>query len=237
MEGKRETLFFRKWEELPEFMRIPEVRPYWEVLNRKKTQLILKRVVDIVLSLLMIVLLSVPMIVVAVLIRVDSPGPVFFRQARVTSYGKHFMIHKFRTMVDNAQSLGSTVTVKGDSRITRVGQTLRKLRIDELPQLFDVLSGDMSFVGTRPEAVKYVEMYRPEYLATLLMPAGITSAASIRYKDEDELLNGADDVDSVYIKQILPEKMKWNLKSIEEFSLIGDLKTMFRTVGAVLSKE
>lgn len=237
MAGKRETLFLRKWEELPEFMQVPEVRPYWDVLNGKRTQLLLKRVIDILLSFFLIVLLSVPMAVVAVLIRFDSPGPVFFRQARVTSYGKHFMIHKFRTMVDNAQSLGSTVTVKGDSRITKVGQMLRKLRIDELPQLFDVLSGDMSFVGTRPEAVKYVEMYRPEYLATLLMPAGITSEASIRYKDEDELLNGADDVDAVYINEILPEKMKWNLKSIEDFSVIGDLKTMFRTVGAVLSKD
>ena len=237
MDGKRDTSFLRNWEDLPESMRIPEVRPYWEALNRKRLQLLIKRVLDILLSILMILLLAVPMLIVAALIKLDSPGPVFFRQARVTSYGKHFMIHKFRTMVDNAQNLGSTVTVKGDSRITRVGNMLRKLRIDELPQLFDVLSGDMSFVGTRPEAVKYVDKYSPKYLATLLMPAGITSEASIRYKDEDELLNEADDVDSVYINEILPEKMRWNLKSIEEFSVIGDIKTMFRTVGAVLSKD
>ena len=110
---------------------------------------------------------------------------------------------------------------------------LRKLRLDEIPQLFDVLNGDMSFVGTRPESVKYVEMYRPEYMATLLMPAGITSEASIRYKDEDELLSAADDVDLVYTEEILPEKMKWNLKSIEDFSMFSDLRTMFRTARAV----
>ena len=177
------------------------------------------------------------MAVIAVLIKRDSEGPVFYRQERATAYGKHFRIHKFRTMVSNADKIGSTVTVGNDSRITKVGSKLRGHRLDELPQVLDVISGNMSFVGTRPEAVKYIERYEPEYRATLLMPAGITSEASIRYKDEDRLLNAADDVDKVYIEKVLPEKMKWNLKSIKEFSFFGDIATMFRTVLAVLGKE
>ena len=225
--------YFKRWEDLPVFMKLPEVRPYWEALNGKRVQLKFKRILDIILSLVLIVLLAIPMAVIAILIKNDSPGPVFFRQERITSYGKHFMIHKFRTMVDNAQSMGSSVTLKDDHRITKTGHLLRKMRIDEIPQLFDVLKGDMSFVGTRPESVKYVERYCPEYIATLLLPAGITSEASIRYKDEEELLSSAGDADSVYINEILPEKMKWNLKSVMEFSFIGDILTMFRTVGAV----
>jgi lipopolysaccharide/colanic/teichoic acid biosynthesis glycosyltransferase len=140
-------------------------------------------------------------------------------------------------MVSNADKIGTAVTVGCDPRITRVGSKLRKLRLDELPQIFDVISGNMSFVGTRPEAVKYVERYKAEYYATLLMPAGITSEASIRYKNEDELLNAADDVDEVYVKCVLPEKMKWNLESIKHFSFRGEIITMFRTVLAVLGKE
>ena len=158
-------------------------------------------------------------------------------QERVTTYGKHFMIHKFRTMVDKADKMGSAVTVRNDLRVTEVGKKLRNLRLDELPQLFDVLSGNMSFVGTRPEVTKYVDKYEPEYMATLLLPAGITSEASIRYKDEYELLSAADDVDRVYMEEVLPEKMKWNLKSVKEFSLGSEIATMFRTVLAVLGKE
>jgi lipopolysaccharide/colanic/teichoic acid biosynthesis glycosyltransferase len=177
------------------------------------------------------------MLVIAVWIKADSKGTVFYRQERVTTYGKHFRIHKFRTMVSNADKIGTAVTVGNDSRITKAGSHLRSLRLDELPQVFDVLLGDMSFVGTRPEAVKYVDKYEPEYLATLLMPAGITSEASIRYKDEDRLLNEADDVDRVYMEDVLPEKMKWNLKSVREYSFFGEIGTMFRTVLAVLGKD
>ncbi len=176
------------------------------------------------------------MLIIAIMIKCDSDGPVFYRQERVTTYGKHFRIHKFRTMVNNADKIGSAVTVGNDSRITGIGSKLRKYRIDELPQLLDVIAGDMSFVGTRPEAVKYVEQYEPEYNATLLMPAGITSEASIRYKDEDKLLNEAEDVDKVYIERILPAKMEWNLDSIKQFGLLGELLTMFRTLSAVLTR-
>lgn len=227
----------REWDDLPVFMRTPEVRSYWDVLSKKRGQLLLKRVFDLFVAFILLLLLALPMLVLALWIKADSKGPVFYRQERVTTYGKHFRIHKFRTMVSDADKIGTTVTVGNDNRITKVGSKLRKLRLDELPQVFDVLSGNMSFVGTRPEAVKYVEKYKSEYYATLLMPAGITSEASIRYKDEDKLLDEASDVDSVYQDQVLPEKMRWNLESIKRFSFFQDILTMFRTVAAVLGKE
>lgn len=227
-------MMLKAWDALPDSMRFPEVRPYYEILRRRQLSLLVKRVFDFAAALLLLILLALPMLAIAVWIKCDSPGPVFYRQERVTRYGKHFRIHKFRTMVDRADQLGSAVTVDNDSRITRVGARLRRLRLDELPQVFDVLAGDMSFVGTRPEAVKYVRQYEPEYYATLLMPAGITSQTSIRYKDEAALLDGAADVDQVYVDRVLPEKMKWNLESLRRFSLWDDLKTMLQTVAAVL---
>lgn len=227
----------KRWEELPSFMRVPEVRPYWEALNRKRGQLALKRGFDIIVAWITLIILAIPMAIIAIAIKIDSRGPVFYRQERVTKYGKHFRIHKFRTMVDNADKIGTAVTVGNDNRITKVGNKLRNLRLDELPQVFDVISGNMSFVGTRPEAVKYVEKYTPEMCATLLMPAGITSEASIRYKDEADLLNSADNVDKVYVEKVLPAKMKWNLESIRSFHFGKDIATMFRTVAAVLGKS
>lgn len=227
----------KDWDELPDFMRVPEVRPYYDVLKKKQFSLLLKRVFDFVTALMLLIILAIPMAVIAIWIKLDSEGPVFYRQERVTTYGKHFRIHKFRTMVNNADKIGTAVTVSGDARITKVGQKLRNLRLDELPQVFDVLEGTMSFVGTRPEAVKYVEQYQPEFNATLLLPAGITSEAAIRYKDEAKLLDAADNVDKVYVEQVLPEKMKWNLKAIQQFSLSKDYATMFQTVFAVLGKE
>ena len=227
----------KQWEDLPDFMRVDEVRPYWEILNKKRGQLFLKRVFDLIVAFILIILLAVPMTIIALWIKIDSPGTVFYRQERVTTYGKHFRIHKFRTMVSNADKIGTAVTVGNDVRITRAGAKLRGCRLDELPQLLDVISGTMSFVGTRPEAVKYVEKYKPEFNATLLMPAGITSEASIRYKDEDKLLNAAEDVDEVYVRQVLPEKMKWNLESIRRFRFLREILTMFRTVAAVSGKD
>ena len=230
-------MLLRKWEAIPDFMRTPEVREYWDILRKKRFQLLLKRIFDFLIALIMLILLLLPMLIIAILIKADSEGPVLYRQERVTTYGKHFRIHKFRTMVNNADKKGSVVTVDNDSRITKIGSKLRGHRLDELPQLIDVLLGDMSFVGTRPEAVKYVDRYLPEFNATLLMPAGITSEASIRYKDEDKLLNDTENVDEVYIGTILPAKMKWNLESIRRFSFGRDILTMFRTVAAVLGKE
>ena len=227
----------RKWEDLPAFMRTEEVRPYWEILNKKRGQLLLKRTFDLVIAIILLVFLAIPMAIISICIKCDSDGPVFYRQERVTTYGCHFRIHKFRTMVSNADRIGSAVTVGNDSRITKIGAKLRGHRLDELPQILDVIKGDMSFVGTRPEAVKYVERYKPEYNATLLMPAGITSEASIRYKDEAKLLDAATDVDEVYVNEVLPAKMKWNLESIRQFSLLGDILTMLKTVIAVLERN
>lgn len=227
----------RKWEELPAFMRSDEVHPYWEILYKKRGQLILKRVFDFLLSLVLLIVLGIPMAVIALMIKREDSGPVFYRQERVTTYGRHFRIHKFRTMVMNADKIGTAVTVGNDRRITKIGAKLRHLRLDELPQLFDVLEGNMSFVGTRPEAVKYVEQYQPEFNATLLMPAGITSEASIRYKDEETLLSAADDVDRVYVEEVLPAKMVWNLESVRRFRFLREILTMFRTVLAVLGKD
>ena len=230
-------MILRKWEDLPDFMRTEEVRPYYEILNKRRGSLALKRMMDLFGGLVLFVLLAIPMAIISVLIKLDSEGPVFYRQERVTTYGKHFKIHKFRTMVSNADKIGTAVTLGNDSRITKVGAKLRGCRLDELPQVLDLITGNMSFVGTRPEAVKYVEKYKPEYMATLLLPAGITSEASIRYKDEAELLEAADDVDRVYVEEVLPGKMKYNLQSIMEFSFFGDIATMFRTVFAVLGKD
>ncbi len=227
----------RRWEDLPSFMRVPEVRPYWEVLNKKRGQLALKRAFDVVVAWIMLLFLAIPMAIIAIAIKLDSKGPVFYRQERVTSYGKKFRIHKFRTMVNNADKIGSAVTVGNDSRITKVGSKLRGLRLDELPQIFDVISGNMSFVGTRPEAVKYVKKYKPEMFATLLLPAGITSEASIRYKDEAELLDAAEDVDKVYVEKVLPEKMHFNLQSVRRFYFIKDFVIMFRTFMAIFGKK
>lgn len=228
---------FRRWEELPEFMRTPEVRPYWEKLNKKRFQLGMKRAFDLCVACGVLVVTAIPMGLIAIAIKLDSKGPVFYRQERVTTYGKKFKIHKFRTMVSNADKIGTAVTVSNDSRVTRIGSKLRNLRLDELPQVFDVISGDMSFVGTRPEVTKYVKKYKPEFYATLLMPAGITSEASIRYKDEYSLLSAADDVDKVYIEKVLPAKMKWNLESVRRFRFFREILTMFRTVAAVLGKD
>lgn len=230
-------MILKKWDDLPEFMKCDEVKVYYDILSRKKGSLVLKRIFDIVVGVILLILLSIPMLIIAVMIKMDSKGPVFYRQERVTRYGKKFRIHKFRTMVNNADKIGSSVTVGGDLRITRVGSRIRDYRLDELPQVFDVLKGDMSFVGTRPEATKYVEKYSNEMLATLLLPAGITSEASIRYKDEAKLLDAADDVDYVYVETVLPEKMKYNLESIRKFNFVSDIITMLWTVGAVLGKD
>lgn len=225
------------WEKLPPQMQTEAVKPYYEILQKKQIGLIFKRSFDIVVSLIMLLILSPVFLVLAIAIKLDSKGPVFYRQVRVTQYGKEFRIFKFRTMVDNADKIGSQVTVGGDSRITRVGKVIRECRLDEIGQLLNILGGSMTFVGTRPEVPKYVEKYTPEMWATLLLPAGVTSEASIRYKDEAALLDAAEDVDATYIQDVLPGKMKYNLRSIQEYSFFKDIKTMFQTVFAVVEKN
>ena len=227
-------MILKPWEDLPAELRTDAVRLYYDILSKHRGSLVLKRCFDVVLSALMLVLLSPVFLILAIAIKLDSPGPVFYRQVRVTQYGRHFRIFKFRSMVTDADKRGSLVTVSGDSRITRVGRFIRKCRLDELCQLIDVLRGTMTFVGTRPEVPRYVAAYTPEMLATLLLPAGVTSRASILYKDEAELLDAADDVDAVYIRDVLPGKMRYNLEELKEFSFFSDIKTMFQTVFAVL---
>ena len=225
-----------KWEKLPKEMQTEEVRKYYDILKKRKASLFFKRLFDLFASIIMLVILSPAFLILAIAIKIDSKGPVFYRQERVTQYGKRFKIHKFRTMVQNADK-GSQVTVNNDSRITRVGKFIRDCRLDEIAQLLDVISGNLTLVGVRPEATKYVNAYTSEMMATLLLPAGVTSLASIYYKDEAKLLDGVEDTDKVYIEKILPEKMRFNLEGIEKFSFWGDIKIMFMTVFAVLGKE
>lgn len=224
----------RKWNDLPREMQVEPVKKYYEILRHRKGSLIAKRIFDVIVASILIVILSPILLLLSILIKLDSKGPVMFRQVRVTTYGKTFRIFKFRTMVNNADKIGTQVTTKGDARVTRMGKLLRGCRLDELPQLFNVLKGEMSFVGTRPEVEKYVAHYTDEMKATLLLPAGITSRASIEYKDEEKLLESAENADEVYIHQVLPEKMKYNLEAIEKFSFWDDIETMFATVIAVV---
>lgn len=222
------------WKDLPDEMKNDTVKKYYKSLAKKESALIIKRMFDVWMSVFLLVFFMPVILVMAVLIKLDSKGPVIFKQTRVTAGNKDFTIYKFRSMVNDAPKLGTSVTVASDMRITKVGQFMRKYRIDEIPQLVNVLKGEMTFVGTRPEVRKYVDAYTPAMMATLLLPAGITSEASIMYKKEDELLASAEDADQVYIQDILPEKMKYNLKSIRKFSLLNDLATMIKTVIAVI---
>ena len=225
------------WEKLPPQMQTEAVKPYYEILQKKQISLIFKRLFDIVVSIIMLLILSPVFLILAIAIKLDTEGPVFYRQVRVTQYGKEFRIFKFRTMVNNADKIGSQVTVGGDNRITRVGKVIRECRLDEIGQLLNILGGSMTFVGTRPEVPKYVEKYTSEMWATLLLPAGVTSEASIRYKDEAALLDAAEDVDATYIQDVLPGKMEYNLRSIQEYSFFKDIETMFQTVFAVVEKD
>ena len=223
----------RRWEDLPKRMQNEAVRPYYEQLQKKKVSLFLKRCLDVSLSSALLMLLAPVMLLIGIAVRLDSPGPALFRQVRVTQYGRQFRIFKFRTMVNHADRMGTQVTASGDARITRLGRKMRHYRLDELPQLLNIFLGDMSFVGTRPEVVKYVREYTDEMTATLLLPAGVTSEVSIQYKDEEKLLADVADVDEAYIHVVLPEKMEYNLKSLKDFSLIHELRIMVDTVIAV----
>lgn len=227
----------RRWEELPDFMRTEAVRPYYDILSNKKGTLAAKRAFDLVMAVLLLILLFPVMLIIAIAVKLDSKGEIFFRQERVTQYGKIFKIYKFRTMVKDADKMGSQVTTQNDARVTRTGRFLRKYRLDETAQLLNVLSGDMSFVGTRPEVPKYVEKYTDEMYATLLLPAGITSEASIMYKDEERLLAEAESADDVYIENILPQKMGYNLICLKNIDFIADCGVMLRTVNIFNNKH
>lgn len=231
-------MILKKYKDLPENMKNDKVKEYYDILSRKKVNLFLKRFFDIIMSLILLIILSPIFLMLAICIKVDSKGPVFYKQERITTYGKVFKIFKFRTMVQDADKKGSLITIGEDPRITKIGSKIRKCRLDEIPQLINILKGDMSFVGTRPEVQKYVDKYTNEMKATLLMPAGVTSRASIEYKDEDEIINKylrkGKKLDDIYINRVLPEKMKWNLQYIEKFNILEDLKIMINTVIQVI---
>lgn len=229
-------MLIKKWDKLPNDIKNDAVYPYYLSLRKKNFVLFWKRVFDIIVALLMLIVLSPVYLVLAIAIKADSRGPVFYRQERVTQYGRHYRIFKFRTMVTDADKIGSQVTVDNDSRVTKVGKVIRKCRLDETAQLLNIIGGSMTFVGTRPEVPKYVEQYTDEMKATLLLPAGVTSEASIMYKDEDTLLGNAENVDDTYVNDVLPCKMEYNLIALKKFGFWLDIGTMFRTVGAVLKR-
>lgn len=226
-------MIIKNWEKLPKNLRKDEVHIYYERLRKRTLSLILKRIFDIMMSLLLILILSPFLIIISIIIKKEDGGSVFYRQVRITQYGKEFKIFKFRTMVEGADKIGSLVTRNEDSRITRAGRILRKYRLDELPQLFNILIGEMTFVGTRPEVPKYVEKYTDEMMATLLLPAGVTSEASIMFKDEDKFISKGIDVDRVYIDEILPQKMEYNLYQLKNFSIAYEILLLLKTVRAV----
>ncbi len=227
-------MLLKKWADIPEFMKNDEVKRYYDMLSKKKCSLFVKRLFDIIMSFLLCILLSPVLLIIAIWIKIDSNGPIFYRQERITQYGRTFKIFKFRTMVVNADQIGALVTTQNDCRITRVGKKIRKCRLDEIPQVFNILMGDMSFVGTRPEVQKYVDVYTDEMKATLLLPAGVTSLASIHYKNEDEIIKQGTDngksVDQTYIENVLPEKMKFNLEYLNHFNIVKDVTLCMRTV-------
>ena len=227
-------MLVKRWEKLPIDMQNDAVKPYYEILRKKVFSLLVKRLFDIVMSIVLLVVLSPVFLIVSLFIKADSKGPVFYRQERVTQYGKRFKIFKFRTMVVNADKIGSLVTINNDSRVTKIGKKLRKYRLDEIPQLLNILTGEMTFVGTRPEVPKYVAYYTDEMKATLLLPAGVTSKASIEYKDEEKILKEAENTDEVYMERILREKMRINIESIKSFSFFSDMVLLLRTCLAVL---
>lgn len=230
-------MILKLWEELPDYMKCPEVRTYYDTLKKRTGSLLLKRLFDVVIATLMLTALLPIILIISICIKFDSKGPVLFKQTRITTYGREFKIWKFRSMVDDAEEGNGQLTTSDNIGVTRIGKHLRNSRLDELPQLVNIIKGDMSFVGTRPEVSRYVKQYKPEMLATLLLPAGVTSEASILYKNEYRLLENAEDAGKVYVDRILPGKMYYNLKSIENFSFWAEINTMLRTVLAVLGKE
>ena len=204
------------------------------VLKKRKLQLALKRAMDIVISGGALLVLWPVLLLIALAIKIDDPGPVFYRQVRVGRNGKEFRIYKFRTMVVDADKKGLAITVGRDNRITRMGRILRKTKLDELAQLINVFTGEMSFVGPRPEVPKYVNMYTPYQRQVLLVRPGITDYASIAYRNENDLLAGAEDPEKMYIDVIMPDKIELNMKYLHEISPLADIRLILSTIVAVI---
>lgn len=205
-----------------------------QVLSKRRGRLVLKRMMDIAVSAVALCVLWPLYLIIALAIVIDDPGPVFYRQVRVGRGGKPFRIFKFRSMVVDADKKGLEITVGNDRRITRVGAFLRKTKLDELAQLINVLCGQMSFVGPRPEVPRYVELYTPYQRQVLLVRPGITDYASIAYRNENDLLDAAQDPERMYIEQIMPAKIELNMKYLREISPAADIRLILKTVEAVV---
>jgi len=227
-------MFLNIWDDLPEEMKNESVKKYYELLKNKYVTLFIKRIFDLVVACVLVIILLPLFVFICISIKLESNGPVFFRQSRITQNGRLFRIFKFRTMKHNLNDSGSLLTAKDDARITRVGSVLRPLRLDEIPQLFNIIKGDMTFVGTRPEVPKYVKSYSDEMLATLLLPAGVTSEASMYFRDESNMLAGSKNPDTAYINEILPIKMMYNLKSLKEVSVWRDINIMLLSIAVIV---
>lgn len=225
-----------RYQELPDCMKNETTQYYWEILHKNKVSFAFKRAFDVSVSLILLICLSPFFLLLALAIKIDSRGPVFYRQVRVGRYNQDFKIFKFRSMVSNADKIGLAITTGNDPRITRMGKIIRKCRLDEISQLLNVLNGTMSLVGPRPEVRKYVDAYKPEYLATLLIRPGVTAEASIRFRNEDEMLARGDDPERIYIEEILPIKMELGLEYLKHVSVFHDMKIMIQTVSAVVKK-
>ena len=206
------------------------------LMKKKKAALFFKRCFDITASFFGILFLLIPFAVVAVAVKCSSRGPVFFRQVRVGKNGRKFRIYKFRTMVADAEKKGMQITVGGDSRVTGIGRVLRKTKVDELPQLFNVFAGQMSFVGPRPEVPHYVDMYSDYQKNVLRIKPGITELASIVYRDENDVLAKSEDPERTYIEEIMPEKIKLNMQYMQKMNVFYDIYLIFRTFAAVLKR-
>ena len=194
----------------------------------------MKRLFDLLFSSIGLILLQPLFIVTSIMIKVDSTGPIFFKQERIGKNFRRFMIYKFRTMVVGAEKKGLPITSKGDNRITRTGKILRRLKIDELPQLFNVLKGDMSLVGPRPEIIKYVEWYKNEYERILSIRPGITDISSLTFRNEENILKGADDPECYYMHVLLPEKIRLAREYIQNMSFFYDVKLIFNTLYKII---
>lgn len=218
----------KKWKKIPQPVNNDKVLPYYKVLKKKIIYRFIKRTFDVVASFLLMLFLFLPSFVIGLVIICDSKGGMFFCQTRIGRYGKPFKIIKFRTMKSNSEGKRQ-ITSKNDDRITRVGKVLRKLHWDEFPQLLNVLIGQMSFVGTRPEVEQFVNCYENIFFATLLMRPGITSTASYTYEDEAKEIEAFKEKD-VYLERLLPRKMLLNLEDIEKASLFRDIGILWKTV-------
>ena len=218
----------RSWNKLPSPINNDAVKPIYDLLKRRWFYRFIKRAFDLFASLFLLILLFLPSLIIGIIIVCDSRGGMFFCQTRVGRYGKAFKIIKFRTMRKDSEG-NQHITHKNDNRITKVGKFLRKTHLDEFPQLLNVIAGQMSFIGTRPEVQQFVDQYQDEWYSTLLMRPGITSTASYSCDDEAKVLEEGN-ADEIYLSKVLPVKMAMNVEDIKKMSAGRDIKILWKTM-------